>query len=189
MDRPTLVPSLRSTGFLFGLFVGLFVAVPVFTSCASTPSLIARPGDAVDVNATVTHVTDGDTIVVDLGGKEEKVRLIGMDTPETKKPNTPVECFGPEASDHLHALLPDGTRVRLEGDAEARDKYDRLLAYVYRADGVFVNLAQVTDGFAGQLTIAPNVSHLDEFTDALQGAKAAGKGLWHACGGNHVAAK
>ena len=74
-------------------------------------------------------------------GRDERVRLIGIDTPETVDPRKPVQCFGKEASDHTKALLPAGTAVRLERDAEARDRYDRLLAYVYRAsDGLFVNL-------------------------------------------------
>ncbi len=76
-----------------------------------------------------------------IDGRKEKVRLIGIDTPETKKPDTPVQCFGPEASAYTAALVPVGTKVHLERDAEARDVYGRLLAYVYRADdGLFVNL-------------------------------------------------
>ncbi len=140
----------------------------------------------IEANAIVVRVVDGDTIHVDRGGREDTIRLIGMDTPETKKPNTAVECFGHEASDHLGLLLPIGTRVRLERDAEERDRYDRVLAYVYREDGVFVNLAMVTDGYAGQLTIPPNVAHAAELTDAARGAREQGKGLWAACGGNHV---
>jgi micrococcal nuclease len=143
----------------------------------------------IEPNATVTRVVDGDTIHVDRNGREDTIRLIGMDTPETKKPNTAVECFGHEASDHLNGLLPVGTRVRLERDAEERDRYDRVLAYVYREDGVFVNLAMVADGYAGQLTIPPNVAHAAELTEAARLARAQDKGLWSACGGNHVAAR
>jgi len=173
----------------FGGLLGVMATLLTIGACARPSAIVSQPGDAVEVNATIIRVTDGDTIIVNLASKEEKVRLIGMDTPETKKPNTPIECFGAEASDHLHELLPEGARVRLEGDAEARDRYNRLLAYVYRADGLFVNLAQVTDGFAGQLSIAPNVAHVDEFTDAIRGARTQNKGLWQACGGNHVAAR
>lgn len=140
----------------------------------------------VVTNARVARVTDGDTIHVERNGHDETIRLIGIDTPETKKPNHPVECFGPEASARLTALLPVGTAVRLERDAEARDTYDRTLAYVYRDDGLFVNLAMVADGYAGTLAIAPNVAHAPELGDAARAARGQGTGLWGACGGNHV---
>src|SRR5205085_3089746 len=90
--------------------------------------------------ATVARVVDGDTIVVHLGGRTETVRLLGIDTPETVDPRKPVQCFGTEASHRTKELLPPGTGVRLERDVEARDIYGRLLAYVRRDDGTFVNL-------------------------------------------------
>src|SRR6266516_5996740 len=80
--------------------------------------------------AFVTRVIDGDTIEAQIGGRVEDVRLIGVDTPETVKPDTPVQCFGPRASDFTHRLL-EGRRVRLVLGAERRDVYGRLLAYVY----------------------------------------------------------
>ena len=155
----------------------------VLLACACANS---RPA-SIDGRATVTKVIDGDTIVVRIGGQEEHVRLLGIDTPETHKPDSPVECFGPEAASRLGVLLPKGTVVRLVRDVEARDRYDRLLAYVYRdQDGLFVDLAMVTDGFAGTLTISPNVAHREELDRAAADAKAAQRGLWHTCGGNHV---
>ena len=115
---------------------------------------------ATDGTATVARVIDGDTIVVRIAGSEEHVRLLGIDTPETHKQDTPVECFGPEASDRMNALLPAGTTVRLVRDVEARDRYGRLLAYVYRdRDGLFVDLAMVTDGYAG---VAPMATAADD---------------------------
>jgi micrococcal nuclease len=133
-------------------------------------------------NAIVDRVVDGDTVVVDIGGRREPVRLIGIDTPETVKPNSPVECFGPEASAATKALLPEGTPVRLVRDVEARDDYDRLLAYVYRAeDGMFVNLELVRSGFATLLTFPPNTAHVDDFTRAANDARASGLGLWSGC--------
>ena len=133
-------------------------------------------------NATVVRVVDGDKIVVDVDGRDETVRLIGIDTPETVKPNSPVECFGPEASAATKALLPAGAPIRLERDVEARDDYDRLLAYVFlAADGTFVNLRLVRQGFAALLTFPPNVAHVDEFVDAAEAARADGLGLWSAC--------
>jgi micrococcal nuclease len=99
-----------------------------------------------DGQATVVRVIDGDTIVVHIGERDENTRLLGIDTPETHKPNTPVECFGPEASDRMAALLPPGTVVRLVRDVEARDRYGRLLAYVYRdGDGLFVDRTMVDE--------------------------------------------
>ena len=127
---------------------------------------------------------DGDTIVASIDGTEERVRLIGIDTPETKKPDTPVQCFGPEASDFTKSLLPKGTPVLLVRDIEARDKYDRLLAYVYRTrDGLFVNLDIMRQGFARLLTIPPNVAHVDEFVAAAKAARKENLGLWGGCSG------
>ena len=142
---------------------------------------------ASDGKATVVRVIDGDTIAVRIGGRDENVRILGIDTPETHKPDTPVECFGPEASDRMTALLPRGTTVRLVRDVEARDRYGRLLAYVYRdSDGLFVDLTMVQEGYAGTLIIAPNVAHRAELEAAAADAQQAKRGLWQACGGNHV---
>ncbi|MBA3653717.1 MAG: thermonuclease family protein [Actinobacteria bacterium] len=142
----------------------------------------AAPGAAV-----VTKVIDGDTLAVKIGGGTEHVRLIGIDTPETHKPNTPVECFGVEATKALTRLVPTGTPLRLERDAELRDRYGRLLAYVYRAkDGLFVNLEMVKTGFAAAYTYPPNVAHTTDIVAAAGQARDAGRGLWSACGGGHV---
>jgi micrococcal nuclease len=127
-------------------------------------------------------VVDGDTIEVSIGGVEETVRLLGIDTPESVDPRAPVECFGREAAAHTASLLPTGTEVRLVRDIEARDRYDRLLAYVYRHDdGTFVNLALVRDGFASVLTYPPNVAHAGELTTAAAEARNDRRGLWSAC--------
>lgn len=158
------------------------VLMALTSACASATG--GEPGAA-----TVVQTVDGDTIDVDVAGTRERVRLIGIDTPETKHPTEPVECFGPEASDHLSGLLPPGTEIRLERDVEARDRYDRLLAYVYRAeDGLFVNLSQAEGGFADTLTFPPNVAHTEQIVAAVSAARAGGAGLWSACGGPDVAA-
>ena len=142
---------------------------------------------ATDGRATVVRVIDGDTIVVHIGGHDENVRILGIDTPETHKPDTPVECYGPEASDRMAALLPQGTTVRLVRDVEARDRYGRLLAYVYRdSDGLFIDVTMVSEGYAGTLAIPPNLAHRGEFDAAATAAQTARRGLWQACGGNHV---
>lgn len=128
------------------------------------------------------EVVDGDTLVVDIDGVEERARLIGIDTPETVAPDRPVECFGPEASDHLKSLLPPGTPVRLERDLEARDRYGRLLVYVYRAeDQLNVNLAQVETGHAETLTYPPNTVFESEFARAEHDARDRTVGMWSAC--------
>ena len=133
--------------------------------------------------ATVEHVVDGDTAVVRLNGREETIRFLGVDTPETVDPDTPPECFGPEASDHMKELLPPGTEVHLTRDVEARDRYDRLLVYVERADdGLFVNLDLVEGGWADDLPFPPNTAHAREFALAVATARRQGLGLWGACG-------
>lgn len=119
-----------------------------------------------------------------IDGVEERVRLIGIDTPETKKENTPIECFGPEATAFTQSLLPEGAQVYLERDVEARDVYGRLLAYAYLVEtGVFVNLEIVRQGYAQPLTIPPNVAHSTEFVEAARDAERTNVGLWGICSG------
>ena len=136
---------------------------------------------AARINATVVHVSDGDTIVVAVAGRTEKVRILGADTPETVDPRKPVQCFGPEASAHTKARLAPGTHVSLETDAEVHDKYGRLLAYVYvggaRYDDELPRL-----GFARLLIIPPNGVHARAMLRAELDARAAHRGLWGACG-------
>src|SRR5690606_25553411 len=97
-------------------------------------------------------------------------------------PRRPVECFGKEASAHLEELAPEGTRVRIERDAEQTDQYGRTLAYVYRAsDGLFLNERMLLDGYAHTLSIPPNVTFADRFRRAERQAREAGLGLWSAC--------
>jgi micrococcal nuclease len=138
--------------------------------------------DGSDASVRLVRVVDGDTIVVDLGGQEETVRLIGIDTPESVKPDSPVECYGPEASRELARLLPPGTPLRLARDTELRDRYDRLLAYVFRLpDELFVNLELAATGHAAELAFAPNLTFADDVADAVAAARRAGLGLWSAC--------
>jgi micrococcal nuclease len=137
------------------------------------------PGEAV-----VVRVVDGDTVVVAVDGTEESVRLIGIDTPESVARDRPDECFGAEAAQRLAELLPPGTVVRLTRDVEPRDVYDRLLAYVQREpDGLFVNAAQVGDGYAVAKDYPPNTTHRADLERAERAARSTGRGLWPACGG------
>ena len=149
-------------------------------SAATSPSDVALQDTPAD--AIVVGVVDGDTIDVDIGGNRERVRLIGIDTPETKKPNTPVQCWGPEATARTAELLQPGAAVHLLRDAELRDDYGRLLAYVFRPpDDLFVNLSLAAEGFAKPLKIAPNTLFAADFAAAAGTARRSGLGLWRHC--------
>jgi micrococcal nuclease len=136
----------------------------------------AGPGESVQ--ARVTGVPDGDTIDVEIDGKHEDVRYIGIDTPESSS-GQPLECFGHEAT-AANERLVGGRVVTLTFGPELRDRYGRLLAYV-RRDGLFVNAELVERGFARSLAISPN----DQFADLLERlereAGRAARGLWGAC--------
>jgi len=133
--------------------------------------------------ARVVRVVDGDTIRVALPSGEEPVRYIGIDTPESVKPGSPVECFAKRAS-AFNGELVAGERVRLVRDVEERDRYGRLLAYVYRArDDLFVNAELVRRGYATVATFPPNVAHEHEFKMLARRARLSGRGLWSECEG------
>lgn len=154
------------------------------TACRSDPSRATATSTPFTANATVERIVDGDTIDVRLDGRRERVRMIGIDTPETKRENTPVQCFGPEAAEHTASLLPIGIPLHLERDVVARDDYGRLLAYVYLAsDGTFVNLQLVRRGYARPMTIRPNDAHSAELVEAARTAEGDNVGLWAQCTG------
>jgi len=163
---------------LLGLL--LVLAVAAYTATAGDGSGGSTGRDGAEVGRVV-RVVDGDTIHVQVGGTRETVRYIGVDTPESVKPGTPVECFAKRASAFNHRLV-DGEKVRLVRDAEARDRYGRLLAYVYRVrDKRFVNAALVRRGYAVPLTVPPNVAHAEQFRKLGSAARRAGRGLWSSC--------
>ena len=161
----------------------LLVALLGLAGCGRprTAERASVPGDGPALAATVTHVVDGDTFDVELAGTTERVRLLGIDTPETVKPDHPVDCYGPEASARTKALLPAGTRVLLQRDQEARDRYGRLLVYAWLADGTFVNGSLVRDGYADTLSIEPNTAHRADLSALRAEAKGARRGLWGSC--------
>lgn len=131
----------------------------------------------------VDHYVDGDTIAVDMNGKVEIVRFIGIDTPETHKPNTPVQCYGAAAAAHTqNAIKAAGNKVRLASDSldTDRDRYGRLLRYVYLADGTLLNELNIREGYAFYYPYFP-FSKKTEFKAAQDDARAAQKGLWGAC--------
>lgn len=141
---------------------------------------VAGPGttpERVAAEGTVVEVVDGDTVVLRIEGRTERVRLLGVDTPETVHPDRPVECHGPESSALLHQLLPPGTVVTLGRDVQVRDPYDRLLLFLTRSDGLLVNEELLRRGAADVLVIEPNGVLADRFRAAAADARAAGAGL------------
>lgn len=131
----------------------------------------------------VVRYSDGDTIVVDMDGRNESIRFIGIDTPETHKPNTPVQCYGSAAAAHTKNLISAaGGRVRLAADTLGtnRDRYDRLLRYVYLPDGRLVNEIKIREGYAFYYPFFP-FGKKEQFAAAQVEAQAANRGLWGNC--------
>jgi micrococcal nuclease len=150
------------------------------TSSSPSPGTIGRTapganGPADDV-VVVGRVVDGDTFVTTTG---ERVRLIGVDTPESTRGAD--ECFGREAAAALASMLPSGSEAELRFDVELLDRYDRTLAYVTNADGVFVNAELVASGYAEPMRIAPNTAYAEKFASLYAQAKDSGAGLHTAC--------
>jgi endonuclease YncB( thermonuclease family) len=149
----------------------------------SPPAVVTEAPAAKPVQAgalyLVTKVVDGDTITISMNGSPETLRLIGIDTPETVDPRSAVQCFGAEASSKTKELLT-GKKVRIEKESSQgeRDKYDRLLAYVYREDGLFINKYLVENGYAHEYTYNKPYQYREDFKTAENTAKAQGKGLW-----------
>jgi micrococcal nuclease len=137
-----------------------------------------EPGDAA--LARVVWVVDGDTIRVrDASGREERVRYIGVDAPETEKPGAAAECYAERAAAFNAQLVAD-REVRLVRDAEERDRYGRLLAYVH-VGHTDVGEALLRGGYAQPLTVPPNVRHAERFRRLAAEARRAGRGLWASC--------
>lgn len=173
-----------------------FTGLVVLAACAThqvvldvqAPATFASEPGGYET-ARVTRVVDGDTIEVEILeripgpgageaalGMVHDVRLVGIDTPESVRPGTPVECFGRESSAATKALL-DGQEVRLVKDIEERDRYDRLLRYVYIGDEM-ANARLVVNGYAAAYTYPPNVRHSDLFVSLQRDARAGDRGLW-----------
>lgn len=123
----------------------------------------------------VTKIVDGDTFYIETG---EKIRLIGVDTPETRRSKRkPVGYYGKEAKAYVTKLL-EGKRVRLEYDVGRFDRYRRTLAYVYLEDGTFLNALLVKEGYANVMTVPPNVKYAEEFVKLEREARENNRGLW-----------
>lgn len=148
--------------------------------------LPTEPINTVGTFYEVTKVVDGDTLRVIVDGTEERVRLIGINTPELVDPRKEVECFGVEASKQMKNLA-EGEIVRLEYDESQslRDTYGRLLAYVYLEDGQMLNRKMIADGYAYEYTYMTPYKYQSEFKDLQNLARASERGLWspESCGG------
>jgi micrococcal nuclease len=181
----------RAVGLVVVLLAGaVLVAFPRLLDGAAGGGGASPGGGAVPTSvpteaaeAVVDRVVDGDTIVVRVQGERERIRLIGVDTPETVHPGAPVDCFGPEASDETTGLLPVGSIVWLESDASQgdADRYDRLLRYVWAPDGTLLNERLIADGFGREDTYDDPYRYRDRFVAAEADAERADVGLWGAC--------
>jgi micrococcal nuclease len=180
------------------LSVGLLGLIVLLAACSAhrvrltvqAPTTFASEPGGYE-GATVVRVVDGDTIKVRMEevvpgagageaetGKDYRVRLIGIDTPESVAPGSPVECYGREASAAARALL-EGEHVRLVKDVEEVDGFDRLLRYVYIGDEL-ANARLVVNGYATAYTYPPNVRHAELFVELQRDARSQGRGLWAA---------
>lgn len=124
------------------------------------------------------RVVDGDTVIVRMDGRRDRVRLIGVDAPETWLRH---DCFGAEATRALRRMIPPGALVRAVADVERRDRYGRPLLYLWTSQGAFVNATLVREGFARTMAIPPNTSRASVLQEAERTAQHTLAGLWHAC--------
>lgn len=191
--RRSSAPSLAVLGIGLLIFVtgcagpggaarGAASPAPTPVAASNLPPVTSFAPVGATETARVVRVVDGDTIVIDRGRGDERVRYIGMDTPECVKPNTPVEFMAKEAS-AVNGALVDGQDVVLERDVSDTDRFDRLLRYVWlrnAAGWLFVNLELVRQGYAQVATYPPDVRWTDELREAEAAARDAGVGLWGA---------
>jgi micrococcal nuclease len=156
--------------------------------------LVGRPlldgtGDshAARTSARMVRVVDGDTLVARADGRTFYVRLLGIDTPETHRPGTPVECGGPEASANMRRLVPPGAAIELQADPtqDRVDRYGRTLAYVWLGDGRLLEDAQLESGWATTYVFEGRpVSLFERLMRAAREARQAGRGVYRECGGD-----
>ncbi|MCA0387417.1 MAG: thermonuclease family protein [Bacteroidetes bacterium] len=163
-------------------YLPVFAVFLLLTGCS---------GSAGKDEAIVDKITDGDTFSVVFNERKEKIRLIGIDTPESKKnkqsekqsnneniDQETIVSMGKKAKEFMASLIKKGDKVRLEFDVQERDKYGRFLCYVYLEDGRMMNEVIIKEGYAYPLTIAPNVKYEEKFREAFRFARENSKGLW-----------
>ncbi|MFJ6001703.1 thermonuclease family protein [Arthrobacter sp. NPDC092385] len=151
------------------------VLASTLTACTGSDASGGTPSDYQA--GTVVRVIDGDTLVINFDDEDQTVRLLNVDTPETKHPDKPVECLGLEATEKLESLTPPGTKVALDFDVERTDKYDRVLAAVFIEDQTLVNAELARIGLGVPILIEPNRKYYDEVQAAYNEATAQGVGL------------
>jgi micrococcal nuclease len=173
--------------FLIGLFVIDYIYQDTHTNQNNSLSLDSNLENNLESNInsnskynTMVRVIDGDTIVVDINGKEEKVRLIGVNTPESVDPRRDVECFGKESTQYLESILRPDTKIYLEEDKtqNTKDRYNRLLRYVYTEDNTLINKEIIKNGYGYEYTYDKEYTHQKEFKDAQLYAEKNKLGLW-----------
>ena len=172
------------------LLLAVLAAVVALGGSSALPSLDGG-GQATRSGARVVRVVDGDTLAVRSGGREERVRVLGIDTPESVKPDTPVECGAKAAARALRrrALGSGGAgrRGRLVSDPtqDERDRFGRLLAYVELRDGTDLGRSQVRDGWAEVFVFDDHpFRRVGDYRRAARRARAGDRGVWRACGGD-----
>lgn len=170
----------RSHGY--GVLTALVIAI--LTALYGHPRALQKIAASQPGLWHVNRAVDGDTIDVQQGSDKATVRLIGVDTPETHDPRKPVQCFGQAAAAHTRSLV-EGNDVRLAPDPQDqdRDKYGRLLRYVYLPDGTLVNAELIRDGYGFAYVVFP-FEKLDEFRQLESHARQANRGLWAGCNVN-----
>lgn len=162
------------------IYILAFMLIPLVIALLNQNSL--KKAERIQPGLySIKEFVDGDTIVVNMNGYAETIRLIGVDTPETHKPNTPVQCYGPVAAAYTKQLI-GSNRVRLQADPldTNRDRYGRLLRYVYLPDGTMVEEKLISGGYGFAYTSFP-FQKKDSFKSLEDQAKTAGRGLWSAC--------
>lgn len=166
-----------------GLVVFLFVLIYTIATQSGWLDRIGQTAQQSNPGLyTINHYVDGDTIAVNMNGTVETVRFIGVDTPETHKPNTPVQCYGPDAAAHTRAAISQFGKVRLEADPldTNRDVYGRLLRYVYLPDGTLLDEQIIQQGY-GFAYLGFPFTKKDQFASDEQTAQTAKLGLWAVC--------
>jgi micrococcal nuclease len=170
---------------------GLGKVLPCVLILAMLSLSLADPVMSRTGSATIKRVVDGDTLKIVYQGQEESVRLIGVDTPESKrnkkarkdagrsgKDVEQITAMGKAAAQYMKTIAREGDRVTIEFDAQKRDKYKRFLGYVYLENGRMLNEEIIKAGYASPMTIPPNVRHQDRFLKAYREARDAKRGLF-----------
>lgn len=170
-------------GYKKGFLAGdrYFSSYPIKTSSGNVrnPAENHTPSN-YDGSFLVTHVVDGDTIDIEVSGVKNRIRLLGINTPESVAQNRPIECFGKESAERVKELLINqAVTIKLDPNKPEKDEYGRILAYVWRGDNLFINQALIEEGYAYEYTYhKERYQYQSDFKEAEGRAKKEGMGLW-----------